>query len=331
MGNEQWILGVDAGNTKTLAFVARRDGSIAGVGRSGCGDIYGAASPEAAMAAVEIAIETALREANADRSDLSASAFSMAGADWPEDFDFIRDHMKQLGLGEKMIVVNDAIGGLYAGAPDRRGVSVVLGTGAAIGAKGYNGSVWHGSFWIRRLGSGYFINEAYNAIIFAELGLGEPTVLARKVLHIFESESVEDFLHSLSRREDKKFVENRVIVGAILDAAVEGDEAATSIVDDFANRSADYALTAAKKVGIDHQPFYLVFSGGMCRHSSHLLENKIAARVRREFPNMTVVLSPFEPVIGALLLGFETRGIEITERIKANLDSSMPDFSHFES
>jgi len=38
------VLGVDAGNTKTIALVARDNGEILGYGRSGCGDIYGATS-----------------------------------------------------------------------------------------------------------------------------------------------------------------------------------------------------------------------------------------------------------------------------------------------
>src|SRR6185312_1179927 len=36
-----YVLGVDAGNTKTVALVARLDGTVVGAGRAGCGDIYG--------------------------------------------------------------------------------------------------------------------------------------------------------------------------------------------------------------------------------------------------------------------------------------------------
>ena len=43
------VLGVDGGNTKTLALIVRGDGAILGAGRAGCGDIYGAGSPTAAI------------------------------------------------------------------------------------------------------------------------------------------------------------------------------------------------------------------------------------------------------------------------------------------
>ena len=55
-----YILGVDGGNTKTIALVARMDGTVVGAGRGGCGDIYGAAGPAGAIAEIERAVLAAL-------------------------------------------------------------------------------------------------------------------------------------------------------------------------------------------------------------------------------------------------------------------------------
>jgi hypothetical protein len=63
---------VDGGNTKTIALVARTNGAISGVGRSRCSDIYGASSPE-------VAIAMALSGAGIQKEALSASCLSMAG------------------------------------------------------------------------------------------------------------------------------------------------------------------------------------------------------------------------------------------------------------
>src|SRR5215212_12223655 len=103
------VLGVDGGNTKTLALVARDDGVIVGKGRAGCGDIYGAASPAAAIAEIEHAVEVALTEANIRASELEASVFSLAGADWLEDFRFIENAMRLRCDGEDILIVNDAL------------------------------------------------------------------------------------------------------------------------------------------------------------------------------------------------------------------------------
>jgi N-acetylglucosamine kinase-like BadF-type ATPase len=72
------LLGVDGGNTKTVALVARLDGTIVGAGRAGCADIYGAESPEAAVAEIVSAVEGALAESGEDVEELQAAAFSLA-------------------------------------------------------------------------------------------------------------------------------------------------------------------------------------------------------------------------------------------------------------
>ena len=59
------VLGVDGGNTKTVALVAQADGTVVGAGRAGCADIYGAVSPEAAIDAVAGAAQSALEAAAA--------------------------------------------------------------------------------------------------------------------------------------------------------------------------------------------------------------------------------------------------------------------------
>jgi N-acetylglucosamine kinase-like BadF-type ATPase len=41
----EYVLAVDGGNAKTVALVARKDGTILGTGRAGYADIYGVESP----------------------------------------------------------------------------------------------------------------------------------------------------------------------------------------------------------------------------------------------------------------------------------------------
>ncbi|HEX7064350.1 MAG TPA: BadF/BadG/BcrA/BcrD ATPase family protein [Bacillales bacterium] len=318
------ILGVDAGNTKTLAVLATQKGEIIGVGRGGCGDIYGALSPQAAIAEVKKAIHSALAKAEARAQDIHTGAFSMAGADWPEDYDFLKKTMKQLALGKKIVIVNDAMGGLRAGSQDGYGVSVVLGTGVAIGAKGYNDSSWHGSHWIRRLDSNHLVEEIINAVLLSELGIGSSTSLTDRVLHIFNKKTVENFLHAITHRDNSQSKRKNKMMAALLDEAVNNDDAAQEIVQRFAERCGDYALTAAYKVKFrKDQSFPLVFSGGMFRHPSSLIMDITTERVRAKLPGAIPILSRFEPMIGALFLGFEAANIGISAEVKENLKKTM--------
>ena len=84
------VLGLDGGATKTVALIADQTGAVLGTGRSGCADIYGAASPAAALDAIAGAAHEALQAAGARPDDVASAVYSVAGADWPEDFALYR-------------------------------------------------------------------------------------------------------------------------------------------------------------------------------------------------------------------------------------------------
>jgi N-acetylglucosamine kinase-like BadF-type ATPase len=140
---ERYVLGVDGGNTKTVAAVARLGGTIVGVGRGGCSDIYAADLVEATLEEVSVATSAALAGTDARREDLISGGFSMAGADWPEDIAFLGESLAARAYGGRITVINDAMSALRAGSTDGTGVAVVCGTGAAIGARASSERHWH--------------------------------------------------------------------------------------------------------------------------------------------------------------------------------------------
>ena len=93
---------------------------------AGCGDIHNAGSPEPALVEIVRATTAALDAAGATAADLAAAAFSLAGADWPEDFERLRRELRAAFATSR--IVNDAIGGLRCGSDELVGVSVVIGT-----------------------------------------------------------------------------------------------------------------------------------------------------------------------------------------------------------
>src|SRR5215831_17390880 len=103
------VLGVDGGNTKTIALVAQADGAIIGAGRGGCADIYGAASVEDAFSAVADAIAGALAAAEATAADVTTAVLALAGADWPEDFTMLAEELPlRTGLRVPPVIMNGA-------------------------------------------------------------------------------------------------------------------------------------------------------------------------------------------------------------------------------
>lgn len=323
------VLGVDGGNTKTLALVAREDGAVIGTGRAGCGDIYGAGSPAAAIDEIERAVNAALKEAGIAPAALSAGAFSLAGADWPDDFRLLENAMRERGYGQRIVVANDAMGALRAGSPDGTGVVVACGTGAAVGARHPDGRIWHSSFWQQVQGADELSSRALRAVYRAELGIDPPTLLTERILAAFGAPNVEELLHRMTGRDIPRPKNRRELVRPLFDAADAGDAAAQRIVISHGKALGDYVIAAARQVGLLNDPFILVLTGGVLRHPSPLLRNSLVERVREVSAYVRAIQSRFEPAAGAVLLALDSIHTVTDATLLERLESTLPAAAFF--
>src|SRR6266487_4716881 len=251
-----YVLGVDGGNTKTVALIASLDGTILGAGRGGCGDIYNASagtlwpdSARAAVANIEYTVNAALDAAGIKAADLVTSVFNMAGADWPEDFVYLQKAMQERGFGRTIYVQNDAMGVLHAGSSDDTGVSVVCGTGAATGARAPDGRTWHSSFWQDQAqGSTHLAQNALDVVYRSALGIEPPTSLTARFLDFFHLDTVEELLHLFTSRVQSHPRHVGRLTPLLLDEALSGDSVAIRIVQEHGVILGKYALAAAKVV-----------------------------------------------------------------------------------
>jgi N-acetylglucosamine kinase-like BadF-type ATPase len=318
------FLGVDGGNTKTVAIVAKADGTIVGAGRAGCADIYNAENEQAALDEIKHAADSALQAAGAAAVDLVAGAFSVAGANWPEDINLLHNAVQRFGLGRKTHIFNDAIGALRAGTPDGIGIGVTCGTGAAIGARNGRGDIWYSGHWMVALGGAELGRQALQAGFEAHLGLAQPTTLTEAMLDFFEVGTVEEILYRVTARGAEWTTQDQAQLAPILlDRAATGDDVAREIVVWAGTRNAEVALVAAGAVGLAEQPFRLVLNGGVLRHPSRLFADAIRSRVKAAMPAVETIYEAPEPVIGAVLLAMDLAEIpprpETAERLVATL------------
>lgn len=320
-----YVLAVDGGNTKTLALVAALDGTILGIGRSGCSDIYntfslasyGQEALDLALANLEQAVNDVLRTAQVEARELLVGVFNLAGADWPEDFALLRSAMQERGFGQTIIVQNDAFGVLHTGQTGATGVSLLCGTGAAVGARGPDGRSWHASYWLDTGGSIDLGHKALELVYRSELGLEPPTTLTRRVLDLFQVATVEDVLHRITGRETRKYYMRQIdrLTPALLDEAEAGDQLARRLVREHGNALGLYANVAAQRVGLTGAVFPLILAGGVLRHPSSLLVDAIVERVRVVSPAIQPMRAPFEPVVGVLFSALEAAGVQIGARL----------------
>lgn len=317
-------LGVDGGNTKTLAFIADEDGQIIGVGRSANSDIY--ANPDHAIDEIALAVQTALDQAGIERQAIASACFSLAGADWQEDYIELREGLAARGLGAKIVVYNDAIGALRAGSPDGTGVVITCGTGGAMGARNIAGEYWHTSYWQDSMCGRELGYQAIRAVRHADIGMEQPTALTRVLLEFFKVDSVAGMLRRFTLRpiNSPTDIEVSKLAPFILDLAEQGDPVARAMIIDHGTRLADYGLAAARKVGIEWLPFHLVLNGGIFRHPGILMSDTIVDRILTVAPAVMVHRSRYEPVVGALMLAFEADAHEITQDRLEAFERTMP-------
>ncbi|MEP7356777.1 MAG: hypothetical protein ABI847_06020, partial [Anaerolineales bacterium] len=214
---------------------------------------------------------------------------------------------------------------------DGYGVSVVCGTGAAVGARAPDGRLWHTSYWQEPQGAHDLGTQALRAVYRAELGLDPPTTLTRRVLEFYGLPTVEAVLHLNTSRVRQPTPDVGGLARVLLDEAAAGDATARRLVAAHGAALGEYALVAARKVGLDQAPFTLVLAGGVLRHGSDVLPAAVVARVRRDAPGVQPVITRFEPVVGAALLALEAAGVRVDEALLERLAGSLPPAALFET
>ena len=163
----------------------------------------------------------------------------------------------------------------------------------------------------------------------AELGIDPPTLLTERILAIFGARSVEEILHQLTGRDLPRSEKRPQLVRPLFDAADAGDAAARQIVISHGKALGDYAIAAARRVGLLEIPFTLVLTGGVLRHSSPLLRDSLVARVRDVCPGVRAIQSRFEPAAGAVLLGLDLAHIDTDAALLDRLETTLPGAAFF--
>lgn len=322
-----YVLGVDAGNTKTVALVADVSGNIVSAGRSGCGDIYGVPDKYEAIANVRQAVEQALEKIT---GTLAHVCYCMAGADWKDDYSFLREQLSQFQTAP-LSLYNDGLGALRAGSPTGYGVAITIGTYVATAARSEHG-FWHSSFWQATCNSGARIlaNDVLLAVYRAELEITQTTSLTQPLLELYGLANARELLYNQTSLHAKAItVHEGKLVRVLLSEAQKKDEIALSILQNHAKMLTDMAIVAAKKVRLEPR-FTLVLSGGVLKHPSPVLRDEISKCFQTHYPDTNIIHSQREPVVGAMLFALETVDA-LSEDTLMRLEASLPPADFFET
>jgi len=327
--SEEYFLGVDAGNSKTLAVLADGGGNLSGWGRSGIGDIYGAPNEAAAVGAVLGAIDQAIAVAEVQKDAVVAAAFHLAGVDWPEDAAFwlavLRKHLPHLPAP---VVLNDGYALLRCRDPRGVGVAASLGTGPAIAARGPTGSEFAMGFWCQHPMGGSGLGAlALEAAFLAELEMAPRTALSAPLCKLFGACDVEDLLHEFTRRGSQlRHAAASRAARTVLRCAAQGDAVALGLVNDQAEHFVRYTRAIAAKVGLmpDGAPWPLSLGGSVMTSHEPVLRERVLARAVEWLPSAEPKVIGVPPVLGVLLDAYASLGWErVTAVHRAVLNSTL--------
>jgi len=314
------ILGVDQGSSHTWAVVASTDGDLLALGKAP-GACHPFTGMERAMSAVRDASQEAMRQAGLSKVDFIFGG--MTGADWDDEFPLLEYHIRQLGICEKVRVENDAIIALRGGTERKYGVILIAGSGGNCAVLAPDGRKFiYGYFWSGALqGGGALSRNVLESVYRTYTGQGPETSLTGRVLQHFGLTNVVELM-----RAD---VENRLPVAKLLDLAMIlfeedlcGDETAGRIIDSFAKGYAEAAVVWLDRLGMTDLELDVLLSGSIFKARTPRLVETVAAGIHIAVPQARLVNAHYEPVVGAVLLGLEEMGIEVTPEIQANIEAS---------
>lgn len=307
------ILGVVGNSARTDAAVATQAGEVIATGRSGPSDIY-ISDPASALHEIALAADAALQAAEAVGDDIAAAAFALAGGLWPEDIELLRRGVQQLDLGQRQVVVHDAVALLRAGTSDGVGVGIRCAGRVAIAAVHGNDVPWCPVISTLAPGGIELGQRALAAVHEAHLGLGPATSLSAGLMNFFDAASVADVIHYCTARDtDRHWLHQGKLAAILLAEAEDGDPVSQSIVVEAGHRIGQVAVAGARSSDLANGPVTFVLGGDLISHRFPLLAAAITARIMQELPAATVASGPPEPAIGALLLAQDLLNVSTAE------------------
>ena len=301
------VLGIDAGGTKTICLLADEQGRIESRARGSGANLQAVGELQ-----VEKVLHEVMDEAIGSRDVVPAAiCLGIAGVDREDDHRTVRGIMKRIGFKARILIVNDALVALEAGAPGQPGVVLVAGTGSiAYGRNAQNQSARAGGwgYVLGDEGSGYWIGRAALRGVLREADRrGPKTQLTGLLLHYY----------GVSRAQDLIV---QVYQGALRPAAIaslaqcvqgafnNGDEVAIGILRNAADQLESAAVSVARRLELVGTDFPIVLSGGIFR-AVPWLEEELRRRLPLAAPRAVPRLLAEEPAGGAVRLALaDARG-----------------------
>jgi N-acetylglucosamine kinase-like BadF-type ATPase len=300
------FIGVDGGQSSTLALVADEDGNVLGSGSAGPSNhIYQPGGEERFRTAIGGSVQRALEAAGAPHSAVAVIGMGLTGHS-----ERMRSLATSLFPGNPVVTDWDALSALYGASGGHEGVVLIAGTGsvgfgqAEDGREARAGGYGH---LASDEGSGYWVGlEGLKAAFRALDGRSGATPLSELVPARFGASDLNTVQRILYTGE-----EDRALIAAIArdvaEAAAQGDRVAQGILHHAALHLANLVAAVYRKLWTDEE-IACYEQGGM--FGSRYLEEQLGEWLEKLAPNVRRKPAQAPPAVGALVMAYKARGIE---------------------
>jgi N-acetylglucosamine kinase len=312
------FLGVDGGQSGTVAAIGDETGRVLGEGEAGPSNHAAGAEGRAKLErAVRECVGRAAAQAGLDAASLEfeSACFGMSGG--PEGKHSI---LSGLIRAARLRVTTDAAVALAGATASGLGVVVIAGTGSMALGRNAEGRTARAGGWgyvFGDEGSAFdIVRQAARAALRMEEGWGPETALRAALLDATGSVDSNQMLHRFYTPEWER---SRVATLAPLvdQAAGEADAVAQYIVNQAAQELAQLAAAVRGQLWKPGEAVEIAYSGGV--FESRMLLERFRILVEMEEGNK-LVPPRYPPHLGALLEAYRAAGMGVELRARAKRD-----------
>ena len=261
-------IGVDGGGTKTAYALFDENKNIVA-------EHYGPASnhenmegsfPEAAGIIAD-GIKSVVAKGNVTLADIDGMLMGLAGIDHPYQHDAMQEELGKLGITGARIY-NDGFIVIKAGVGSGAGIGYNCGTGTCCNSIDSKGDMLQiGGFDVLSgdKGNGHWVGSQAFRIMYDQLCLGKGESMITKLMGekagIIDRATLLDSIAVLEGDEGEEFL--RKLIVSFFEAANSGDEAAMLVIEEMAQRGADYICGHINAMEFDCETINVVLSGSI--------------------------------------------------------------------
>lgn len=303
-----YVIGVDAGGTKTDVALADLSGKILTIARSG------PASPrnlgiEESVFNIAKGIKEVLKKTRKGGKIISTFVvLPSVEEEYKERKGEILEKLKaQKGISKilkgKILIESDQIAPFRSGTNEKDGVLLIAGTGCvARGWRRGREAKISGWGWLTDEGSAFWIGQRTLQAILKDLdGRDKKTLLTKTVLRKFNIKKIDDFLKKVYTEKPTEIIPQLSIICDKV--SKERDESAKRIMIGAGKELSLAAKEAIYQLNFQKVKFPLVLVGSVFK--SDIILNAVKKEIKKIAPKVQFIQPKDEPVTGAVKLAIE--------------------------